>query len=221
MAVLMAAVMTGCRKTADEQIMDEVLRDIPNVAGSGKSKDDPDISFEMITETETAASENETTVSETEAAEETSEETEIETEITVDYDDSMFPVGNWVDISGTDEIFYSFDENGRLEVGLQTHSIFGRYTFEDNTLTLIFDIGFEEAVVTESVFDVQHEEKGYRLYYDSEESTIAAAELPAIDSLSQISEQELIAGLTNLFYGFENSESVFLEYYEIWYADRY
>ena len=204
MAIFMAAIMTGCKKSVDEQILDEVFEDIPTVTGTTSIKDVSVTDIETFTTTKATTSKMETAAS--------------ETEVTFDYDDSIFPAGEWVDVSETDETFYSFDGNGRLEIGLQTHSIFGKYTFEDNTLTLILDIGFETENYVNFAFDVQKEENGYRLYYNSEKS-MGAIDLPDMDSVTQTSDQELIAGLSDLISGFENRESIFLEFYEIWYAN--
>lgn len=194
-AFFMAAVVSGCQNTGDEKIMEEVLRDIPNVTETTEMVDFSDLSFEEIPETEPAATSGQSVTK--------------ETEITAYYDDSMFPVGEWIDVTDIDETFYSFDEDGRLEIGLQTHSVFGEYTFEDNMLTLILDLGFDAENYMGFAFDVQQEEDGYRLYYNAEKST-GELDLPDMDQVSHTSDQELIAGLSYLVSGFENRGSIFL-----------
>lgn len=204
--------MTGCGNVADG-IATASETEIPETSTIEEASETV---AETVTEVPETASEAEEITEET-TVEEITEETVTETEATVDYDDSMFPVGDWIDADDMDETFYSFDENGRFEIGLQTHSIFGEYTFEDNLLTLFFDIGFDDPLHAEFAFDVQKEENGCRLYYNSEKST-GAIQLPDMDSVSHSSDKELIVGLSNLFYSFENRESFLLEYYEVWYA---
>ena len=205
--ILTAAAMSGCGKSPDNQIMEEVLKDIPNVSET--------TGFKAVSGTGAGV---------IEVSEEKNSETESPTEeasVIFEYDDSVFPAGEWVDIDSIDETFYSFDEDGRFEIGLQTHSIFGKYTFENNLLTLIFDIGFddENTFNAEYAFDVQREEKGYRLYYNSEKS-MWKTDMPEADSMRHTSEQELITGLSHLFVAdFENRESFLLEFYEVWYAN--
>ena len=192
----------GCGRSADGQIMDEVLRDIPNVAETtGYSEIAPGTGLETFTTTEASISER---VAATE-----------ETEVVFDYDDSMFPVGEWVDvIEEIPEYIYIFYEDGQYEISMQTHSIFGKYKFEDETLTLIMNVGFDIEKYVEFAFDVRREENGYRLYYNSEKSTNADdIVLPPWNPEGQTSEQERISGLSNLFYGFESRESFLLEYY--------
>lgn len=208
--ILTAAVMSGCTRSKESPIMDEVLKDIPNVTETTELKDIPLLDNDIISVSEELTSETESTTSTTE-----------EIPVTAEYDDSMFPVGEWVNVTDADEPFYSFDEDGGFSIGLQTHSIFGKYTFENGLLTLIFDIGIgfddSNSYHAEYAFDVQREEAGYRLYYNSESSS-GKIELPDIDSVSHTSEQELIGELSSLFSGFENRESFLLEYYEVWYA---
>ena len=209
LAILTAAAMSGCGNSPDNQIMEEVLKDIPNVTVPTESRAFSGADEEVIPVSEETNSGTESTAEEASAA------------VIVEYDDSIFPVGEWVDVSETDETFYSFDEDGRFEIGLQTHSIFGKYTFENNLLTLNFDIGFAEndSFHAEYAFNVQREESGYRLYYNSEKS-MWTTDMPESDSVSHTSEQELIVGLSNLFIAdFENRESFLLEFYEVWYAN--
>ena len=202
------AAMSGCGNSADDQIMEEVLKDIPNVTGSTEHKNYSGADAEVIEVSEEFTSGTESTPAETSV------------DVIVEYDDSMFPIGEWIDVDDIDETFYSFDENGRFEIGLQTHSIFGEYTFEDDLLTLIFDIGFgdESTFNADYAFNVQKEEMGYRLYYNSENS-MWKTDMPESDSVSHTSEKELIVGLSYLFSDFENRESFLLEFYEVWYAN--
>lgn len=190
MAVLIAAAMSGCGSTADEQLIEDISEDTSIAA-------------------ETEASE----------AAETSEETTAETDTSVEdtipggivHENSQFPVGSWVNTNGTENYFYVFNEDSQFDIGLETHNILGKYTFEDDLLTLIFDIEFHDGSTShaEYAFYVREEGNGYRLSCNPSEST--AADLQHLNPTDEdTSGQELLQELSTLFADYESGRSVFL-----------
>lgn len=111
------------------------------------------------------------------------------------------------------QVPYEFDGEGRYRISLQTHDILGKYTFEDNVLTLILDIEFHngEKFYGEVCFDTVKEENGYRLYYKAAESG-DTPDVPVMTDEDDISSAELSAGLSSLYSNFRYRESFFLKY---------
>lgn len=112
-----------------------------------------------------------------------------------------------------DQVIYEFDGNGHYRISLQTHDVFGKYAFEDNVLTLIFEIEFHngEKFYDEVCFDTVKEENGYRLYYKTAESS-DTLNIPVMTDKDDISSAELSAGLSSLFSNFTVRESFLLKY---------
>lgn len=116
-------------------------------------------------------------------------------------------------LTARNQVPYEFDGEGHYRISLQTHDVLGKYTFEDNVLTLIFDIEFHngEKFYDEVCFDTVKEENGYRLYYKTAESS-DTLNVPAITDEDDISSAELSAGLSSLFSNFTDRKSFFLKY---------
>lgn len=110
------------------------------------------------------------------------------------------------------QVPYEFDGEGHYRISLQTHDVFGKYTFEDNTLTLIFDVEFMNGSVlyAEYVFNTVREDNGYRLQYDPSRSSIG--NMPDMETENQSSQLELNVGLSSLFSNFTDRESFLLKY---------
>ena len=115
-------------------------------------------------------------------------------------------------LTSKEQVPYEFDGEGHYCISLQTHDVLGKYTFEDNVLTLIFDIEFMNGSVlhTEYAFNTVREDNGYRLRYDPSKSSIG--NMPDMETETQTSQLELSAGLSSLFSNFEDRESFFLKY---------
>lgn len=122
----------------------------------------------------------------------------------------MYTYEEW--LTSREQVLYEFDGEGHYRISLQTHDVFGKYTFEDNVLTLIFDIEFMNGSVlyTEYVFNTVREDNGYRLRYDPSKSSIG--NMPDMETETQSSQLELNAGLSSLFSNFTDRESLFLKY---------
>lgn len=116
-------------------------------------------------------------------------------------------------LSQKDSHIFEFDGEGHFRVALQTHDVFGKYTFEDNILTLTFKTDFYDKgeFINKFSFEVLKEENGYRLCLDISESE-GMIDLPARAELEQTSYMELAAGLSSLFDTFFNRKSFFIEY---------
>ena len=115
-------------------------------------------------------------------------------------------------LTSKEQVPYEFDGEGHYCISLQTHDVLGKYTFEDNVLTLIFDIEFMNGSVlhAEYAFNTVREDNGYRLRYDPSKSSIG--NMPDMETETQTSQLELSACLSSLFSNFEDRESFFLKY---------
>lgn len=116
-------------------------------------------------------------------------------------------------LSQKESKFYEFDGEGHYRISLETHDIFGEYTFKNNVLTLKFRTEFYDKgeFLNEFSFDAVREENGYRLYFKPSESS-EMINLPDISDVTHSSNIELAVGLSALFDTFYKRESIFIEY---------
>ena len=147
MAVLTAAVMAGCEKPADEQIIEDIAENISTAS-------ETEIPEAFVT-AETA-SETEETTEET-ATEEITEETVSETEPTENTDPL---VGRWTESRA---YIYEFDEKGNVSINTGYYTVIGDYTCEENHLLL--SLMDSDGEVYNYNFDIIADDNGYAMYY--------------------------------------------------------
>ncbi|MCM1382030.1 MAG: hypothetical protein NC192_08825, partial [Muribaculaceae bacterium] len=115
-------------------------------------------------------------------------------------------------ISRKDSHIFEFDGEGRFRAALQTHDVFGEYTFEDNMLTLIFKVGYEgETFINRFCFETSENENGYQLKFMPSKST-EMIELPPVMNMEHIADAEFLGGLSALFDTFYNRKSFCIRY---------
>ncbi len=121
-----------------------------------------------------------------------------------------------------DSHIFEFDGEGHFRVALETHDVFGEYTFEDNMLTLTFRTDFyvKGVFINKFCFEAVKEENGWQLYLDTSKSA-EMIDLPAATDLEQVSYMELSVGLSSLFDTFYKRKSFFIEYIDDANADNF
>lgn len=156
MAVFMAAIMSGCGNSADNQIMDEVLRDIPNVTEPTALPEVPGTGIESFTTTE--ATESETEASETES---TLPEADAEPRLAQQED----LIGAWF-VPATDK------DNNVIEDDMAI------ILFTDSTVILLYeDVYMDEQCVVKDGLYVPAGSDSYAVSYDDGYITVSGDEM--------------------------------------------
>lgn len=178
MAVFTAAVMTGCEKPADEQIIEDITDEITTASETelpetSVTEEVTETAAETVTEipgttsgTAEAAVETETSEEETEIVSDTETTVEEET-VTEAMAEADFPIGKWIE---TRAYIYEFDENGNVSVDTGFYNIKGTYEYNGSELRLRLISGWNKAVGY--VFSVEKNgdsaELVYTDYFDTE-----------------------------------------------------
>ncbi|MBQ8176375.1 MAG: hypothetical protein IJ035_04995 [Oscillospiraceae bacterium] len=132
---------------------------------------------------------------------------------------ASFPTGSWLNcvlkFDYADEKIYTFNDDGTYRISMQMHDIYGKYTFLDNVLTMTFDLseqGWGTYIFSFDVEKINNKKLNniYILKYKSEEID---GNMPDVQTVTEISDHELIVELENLFEDYRNEEMLCFEKY--------